>query len=205
MTTRPLRFPALCLAALLLGACAPALHVQADYDRKADFSRLHTWSWAGQPGEEQTPAAAKTAERIHLEALVRSAVQRELAAKGFVESAGTPDFRVSWSFGEWRRDTGHAPGGGYGTGGLALPGAHAVAEPTASDGRVPPPSVDPFSSAYEEARLAVRITDGASQKVLWEGRVVDKGDFGYFDAKQRREIAEAVQEILKGFPPNPLR
>jgi hypothetical protein len=201
MTTCRIRLLVLSLVTLLLVACTPAFQVQTEYDRKTDFSRLHTWNWAGQSGETQTLAAANTADRIQLDALVRSAVQQELGAKGFAPSSETPDFRVSWSFGEWRRDTGHRSGGGYGSAGLAFPGQHAVAEPISPDGRALPPSRDPYSSAYEQARLAVRITDEASKQVLWEGWVVDNGDFGYFRADQKREITEAMREILKDFPP----
>ena len=198
-----IRLTALGLIALLLDACTPTSQVRTEYHHGSDFSRLHTWTWATRPEEEQTRAAAGTADRIHLNALVKSAVQQELGAKGFTQSSAAPDFRVSWSFGEWRRDTGHRPGGGYGSGGVAFPGRHAVAEPDSSGGRAPPPSRDPYSSAYEQARLAVQMMDDASGQVLWTGWVVDDGDFGYFEASQKREITEAIREILKRFPPVP--
>jgi hypothetical protein len=82
-----------------------------------------------------------------------------------------------------------------------FPGAHGSLLPTSSDGRVPPPSEDPYTSKYEEAKLEVLAIDPVSGKIVWNAGVTDKTDFGYFRSSQKERIEKAVSSILEGFPP----
>ena len=82
-----------------------------------------------------------------------------------------------------------------------FPGAHGSLLPTGADGRVPPPSEDPYTSKYEQAKLEVLAIDPASGKIVWNAGVTDKTDFGYFRSTQKDRIEKAVTSILEGFPP----
>lgn len=190
------------LSLVMLAGC-PAKHfqVQTGYDSTVDFGRLSNWDWAAQSGTLETPAATKTADRIQLDSLVKSHVQQQLGQKGFNHLSGKPDFLVAWSFGEWQLDRHTKPNGGYGAVGLAFPGLHGSLLSTSADGRALPPSLDPYSSKYEQARLEFAVIDANTAKVIWNATATDNSDFGYFTASQRDRIGAAIDGILDGFAP----
>jgi hypothetical protein len=186
---------------LLAGCSAKQFQVQTGYDAHVDFGRLSNWDWAAPAGKLETPAATKTAERIQLDNLVKSHVRQKLKQKGFNQVTSQPDFLVAWSFGEWELDRHKAPNDGYGAVGLAFPGMHGSLIPTSPDGRALPPSQDPYSSKYEQAKLEFAVIDAKTAKVIWNATATDNTDFGYFTAKQRDRIGAAVDGLLEGFPP----
>ena len=189
------------LLVMLAGCSAKHFLVQTGYDSTVDFGRLSNWDWAAQSGTLETPAATKTAERIQLDTLVKSHVQQQLNKKGFNHLSGKPDFLVAWSFGEWQLDRHTKPNGGYGAVGLAFPGMHGSLIPISADGRALPPSQDPYSSKYEQAKLEFAVIDAKTSKVIWNATATDNSDFGYFTVKQRDRIGAAIDGILDGFPP----
>jgi hypothetical protein len=187
--------------AAALGCSAARLPVQSDYARDVDFGKLANWDWAPQAGTFETPAAGKTADRIQLDALVKQHIEQQLRQRGMNHVTNRPDFRVAWSFGEWQLDKHKRPNGGWGAVGLMYPGLHASVIPTSSDGRAQPPSLDPYSSQYEQAKLEVAILDAGTSRVIWNASVTDDSDFGYFTASQQKRIAAAVDSLMAGFPP----
>jgi hypothetical protein len=78
---------------------------------------------------------------------------------------------------------------------------HASGGRTSSDGRALPPSVDPYSRNSEEAQLDLVMVDVNTNKVIWHGRVTDKSDFGYFTGAQTSEVSQALNTMLRDFPP----
>ena len=81
-----------------------------------------------------------------------------------------------------------------------FPGAHGSLIPKGSDGRAAPPSVDPYSSQHEEARLELRLMDPTTSKIIWRAQVTDETDFGYFRSAQSDRIGHAIDRLLEGFP-----
>lgn len=196
------KIPILKLFALvftLSGCSSHPLQVQRDFDSHYDFKAIKTFDFS--VGTLETEAAKTTAERIQLNALVDAKIKSELEARGFRQSSNHPDIKIAYSFGEWALDSHKKPNGGYGAVNIMFPGAHGSLLPTSSDGRVPPPSEDPYTSKYEEAKLEVLAIDPASGKIVWNAGVTDKTDFGYFRATQKERIEKAVASILEGFPP----
>ncbi len=196
---------AILAAAIALGglsACS-TMKVQSGHDPSFDFAGLKTWGWAPQSGATKTDAAAMTSERIRLDSLVREHVRNGLNRKGYVQQVGGADVLVDWSFGEWQLERRSQPGGGYGAIGLMHPGAHAEAIPKSKDGRALPPSADPYSSSYEQAKLELLIIDSKTRRIVWNASVTDGSDFGYFTSAQRGRIGDAVDALLEGFPPVP--
>lgn len=188
------------LLALWLPACS-TLNVKSGHDPSFDFSPLRSWNWAPGGGTVETAAAAKTSERIRLDSLVQEHVIRHLTRKGYRLRSGGADFLVAWSFGEWQLERRSRPGGGYGAVGLMYPGAHGSLIPSSSNGRALPPSLDPYSSSYEQARLELLVVDPKTQRIVWNASVVDDSDFGYFTSAQRDRIGAAIDKMLDGFPP----
>ncbi len=183
-----------------LTACS-TMNARSSHDPSYDFARLQSWGWAPHSGVIQTDAAAMTSERIRLDSLVREHIRDQLNGKGYRQQAGGADFLVAWSFGEWQLERRSPPGGGYGAVGLMYSGVHGTPMPQAKDGRAPPPSVDPYSSSYERARLELAVVDPKTQRIVWNAAVTDDSDFGYFTSAQRNRIAEAVDKLLEDFPP----
>ena len=191
----------LCLV-MFLGACSsPGPYVNYHLDPSVDFSRLHDWNWAPKKGELKTPAAITTAERIQLESLVNGEVERLLDQKGFSHRRDNPAFWIAWSFGEWELSRKHRPNDGYGSAGLMYPGLHGSIPRESRDGRALPPSLDPYSSRYEEAKIELVVIDPATSRVIWDATVTDDTDFGYYRPTQQNRIRAAVQKILQDFPP----
>ncbi len=186
---------------LITGCPVKPVKVQTGFDRHVDFGRLHGWDWTPAGGALETPAAAKTADRIQLDGLAKGHIERRLAQKGYRHDSAKPDFRVAWSFGEWQLDRHQQPNGGYGAVGLAFPGLHGSLVPANPDGRAEPPSLDPYTSQYEQARLELIVTDARTASIIWNASATDDTDFGYFTAHQRDRIGAAVDRLLDGFPP----
>lgn len=193
--------PLLLLVPLMLSGCAskPALDVQRDFDAHYAFDKARHWDFTG--GTLETDAARNTAEHLQLNSLVESAIRQQLATRGLTEGGTPPDLHISYSFGEWALDTHKKPNGGYGAVGMMFPGAHGSLLPNEADGRVPPPSKDPYTSKYEEAKLEILVIDAASKRIVFHGGVTDKSDFGYFRPEQHDRISGAVSAILADFPP----
>jgi Domain of unknown function (DUF4136) len=190
----------LALLPVFLSACAThPLDVQRDFDPKFNFAHIKTFDFAG--GTLETEAAKKTAERLHLDALLGSEIKRQMEQRGYRQSSSQPDVRIAYSFGEWALDSHKKPNGGYGAVGIMFPGAHGSLLPEGSDGRVPPPSENPYTSQYEEARLEILMVDPTSGKIIWNAGIKDKHDFGYFRSSQPAQIEKGVVTILEGFPP----
>ncbi|MEY2695968.1 MAG: hypothetical protein RL333_106 [Pseudomonadota bacterium] len=190
----------LLILSLALTACSShSLQVQRDFDARFDFKAIKTFDLS--EGTLETEAAKTTAERIQLNALVDAKIKSALEARGYRQSSNHPDIQIAYSFGEWALDSHKKPNGGYGAVNIMFPGAHGSLLPTSADGRVPPPSEDPYTSKYEEAKLEVLAIDPVSRKIVWNAGVTDKTDFGYFRSSQKERIEQAVTAILEGFPP----
>lgn len=182
-----------CIVTLLIacGACS-TLSVDTDYNLSYDFTKLKTYTWLDDgkaPGNDIRINNDLVIDRV------RAAVERNLAAKGYVKSDGaSADFMVSWLGAIKRKlqydtiDHFYSP---YGYGAL---------------GR------DPFRSGmgvmrtstareYEVGTLIIDILDHEHHKLIWRGSGTDRLD-GSDDPKVvTRNINTAVDAILSGFPP----
>jgi hypothetical protein len=182
-------------AILLLAACAgPGL--KSGFDKDYDFARTKTWSYAEMPGSDRAAA-----ERLRLDALMKDTLEALLAAKGYTRRENGADIQVGWSFGEWKIDRRPKSSAEWGAVGLFYPGMHAVPAPKEAEGRALPPSVDPYGSSYEKAKLNLVVVDTKTQRVVWHASVEDDGDFGYNPDTQRAEVREAVEKAFRAFPP----
>ena len=179
------------LTLLSLAGCS-TLSVSSDYDNAVNFSTYHAYRWQA-PGDT---AAGKDllATNPIVGRRVRTAVDRELAARGYVlREHGPVEFTVSavatvrqlarmepdafnWNVGYYR--------------------GHPRWYRTSWWG-------DPWSNVvyYEEGALMLDFTDAAKKELAWRGVVrgmVD--DYGSPDQMQER-INEAVKKLLSEFPP----
>jgi hypothetical protein len=160
-------------------SCSPIYDVQYDYDQRADFTGLKTYDWLPVPDKADIDSLDVTR--------IKTAVNAELRAKGLRMSSDHPDLLIAEHLGKKDkvkiRDWGYtyAPVGGY-WGGYWGSGGVSVYE-------------------YEEGSLILDFVEAESKKMIWRG--VAKAEVNNQATPEEREklIKEAVQKILKNFPP----
>ncbi len=186
-----LRYGLAVLLAVMLGGCS-SMEVSSEHDKSVDFSSLKTYRW--------TPAKKKgkgkpSAQHQFLDAQVRTAVERELAAKGYVKQPeGNPDFFIryhvwvqtqtdndalsQWS--QWQHRVGPVDEG-------LRPDrvgnqAHRVSD-------------------YEEGTLLLIVSDGELQRSIWRGTAKTRVISSDSQEKKKNKINKAITSILAKFPP----
>ncbi|HLY74855.1 MAG TPA: DUF4136 domain-containing protein [Planctomycetota bacterium] len=180
------------LLMLPLGACS-GIEVMVDYDAKADFSTLHTWSWLT---EQSTPQSRESqAPRFDPLTLqrVKTAVEAELTLEGFPKTVDEKaDFLVSVNASHVRRietdaDWGWGDGWGCGYGWGPYWG-----------GTWGPPAVYVSKETY----VAIDIFERRPNlRAIWRG-VVNILDYDSLSPEERENrIRQAVGEALENFPP----
>ena len=162
-------------------SCSAIYGVQYDYDKQADFESLKTYDWMTIP--EKADIDSLNVERV------KKAVNAELQAKGLMMTSNNPDFLIAEHLG--KKDKVQATNWGYGY------GPHGGYR----GGYRGPRGVSTYQ--YEEGSLILDFVDSKSKKMIWRG--VAKAEVGNINTLEKNEklINEAVQEILKDFPPKP--
>ncbi len=175
----------LALATGIISGCS-SVSVNRDFDRSTDFSTLKTFAWkyAEQPqtGDPQIDNDLND-ERI------RNAINTTLAAKGFhsVDPAKA-DFRVIYFVEHQRKLSSGSMSVGMGRG---------------SHGRYGSVGYNTGVSEYDQASLTIDVLDSAEEKMIWRGVGSRASYKGSSPEKTTRIIHEAVEKILKKFPPPP--
>jgi hypothetical protein len=170
------------LAAAALGC---ATQVRVDFDPAEDFSSYRTWAWLP-PGWE-VPAKARRVDP-ELDALVRGAIERELASRGYAPAAqGGADFLVTYHL-VLRRELVR----GFDTPAMATlhsPHREGGFEVTASRPRYQP---------YEFGILVLDVADGRERQLVWRGIGTRRVRTSF-----KRRAEAVVAEIFRRFPPSP--
>ena len=159
-------------ALLLVGSGCSSVYVSSDWDREISFDRYHTYRWA--PTERPADTRPRANQTL-LDKRIRSAVDRELAARGLRhdEAAGADLLFVYEATTRSRVEVFRRYG---------WPG---------------------WSSArrYREGSLLLLAVDprlGDEGQVVWQG--VAEGIVSDPDEPEEK-IADAVAKLLKDFPP----
>jgi hypothetical protein len=170
----------LCLMGFISG-CSSVYDVQYDYDQKADFSGLKTYDWLPVPDKADIESLDITR--------VKAAVNAELRAKGLVMTSDNPDLLIAEHLGKKDKINvrdwgyGYAPYGGYWGGHWGARGVSVY--------------------EYEEGSLILDFVDAESKKMIWRGVAKAEVDDQATPDEREKLIKEAVQKILKNFPPPP--
>jgi hypothetical protein len=172
---------ALALCAAL--ACS-TLRVSDDYDPDVDFASYHTYAWLpDQPGITGRPRLDSPLVRER----IRKAIDAGLAAKGYRESAQSPDFLVRYDLTAERRvdvstyDTPYYTRYGYR---MTLP--------------------ETVVREYDEGSLIIDVADAHQKRVVWRGigQARLRGENAPTDPAQVQErVNEVVNAVLAKFPP----
>lgn len=180
------------LALLLAAPLAGRVKVQVEVDPNFDFAPLKTFSWpADGPGQMKmvlTKDDDPEALRVKFEPVIVAAVDEALAKRGFTKAAaGQPaDFTMAY-FGLVSTNQQAQTMGQF------LPGSTAWGIP-------PFLAVTQSLKIYEQGSLVldVRRPDG---NVVWRGLGQAEMNRARPDAERIKRLRDAVNDILKQFPP----
>jgi hypothetical protein len=175
------------LLILLITAGCATVRVNQDYDPATDFSVYRAFAW-------KSSAQAKTGDiRIDnplLDARIREAVERSLAAKGHrKEDQSVADYLVSYSL-TVQSKIASSPvtiGTGFGIGGGGSFGSIGVGTPV----------VD----SYEEGALVIDLYDKESGQLLWRGSGTRRLRGQADPVQKTQDINTLVKKILAQYPP----
>jgi len=156
-------------------ACSTTFPVTSTYEPSMDYSRLKTYDWMPRTGtgdDLNETIIAKTVGQ-----LIEKAVDRELAAKGYVKQPGEkPDFYVAYRASVEEKSEPKVQTYTCGT-------------------RICSQGVD--ISHYRQGTLILDIIQGETKEVIWRGSTVRVTD----PSQRETIINEAVKGILSQFPP----
>jgi len=163
-------------------SCSTIYGVKYDYDQQANFADLKTFDWM--PVPEKAGIDSFVVQRV------KNAVNTELQAKGLMMTSDNPDFLIATHLGQKEKvqvtDLGYdyGPYGRYRGGYWGGPGGVSTYK-------------------YEEGSLILDFVDAKSMKMIWRGAA--KAEIQNVDTPDKSEklINEAVNKILKKFPPVP--
>lgn len=176
----PVKSLSLLFLLIAVASCSTVYDVQFDYNTKTDFANLKTYNWL--PVPEKADIDSLDAMRV------QKAVNAEMQAKGLRLTSGIPDFLIAEHLGkkdkvsvrDWGYNYGPYAGywGGY---------------------RGPMGGVSTFQ--YEEGSLILDFVDPQTKQLIWRGSAKAEVDDVRTPEKREALINEAVQKILKNFPP----
>lgn len=154
-----------------------SVDVTTDYDRDADFGRYTTFDWVeghnprdGGPSGLSNPLAVKN---------IRSAIARELGAKGVTEDKNAPDILVAVHAGVRDKVDVERYGYRYGRFGRRV-GTYTTVE------------------RYKEGTIVVDVIDAKTRDLVWRGIAKDALTRG----ESRSEyIDECIRQLFKEYPP----
>ncbi len=182
MNVKILLFP------VVLGAmagCAP-FTVKYDYDSHANYAAYKTYDWYA--ASSKAKGKSDGVENPIMDRRVRSAVEREMSAKGLkLEKTGEPDVLVTY-YPAYRRGTVYTTTsvGGWG---WARPFGYGVGTH--------------FTEAhpYQEGSIILEIVDNKTNQLVWQA-VAEGALTGLEDPEDAEEqVGKAVKQMLTRFPP----
>lgn len=169
----------LVLITILFARCSPALVVNTDYDREADFDQYQTFYWSDE--FQQANGNDENNEPLFYNTLVKKrlkqAIQRELEGKGYTLSDSDPDLLVNAQVVVEERNTRqNYPyyGGFYYWGYNNIP-----------------------SGSEKEGDIVINLIDQNQHQLVWQGYASGVLEMNTEDRQQ--EISDAVSLILSEY------
>jgi len=161
----------LILASLLCSGLVYAQDVKYDFDTSANFSKYHTYQWVALPTVHPDQLMDKH---------IKDAIDSELTAKGFTQTASNPDLQVGYQIAVDQEKQWNAWGSGFRVGG----GFGSATQSTISIGT-----------------LGIDFFDPASKSLVWRGQGTKTIDPSGNPQKNEERLQKAVAKIMKNFPP----
>ncbi|SNC76259.1 protein of unknown function [Hymenobacter gelipurpurascens] len=187
--TRPVAATALSLALLLgVSSCASTARVGVtnDFDHSVNFRAYKTWSWYPEQPRDSEGGPAQGYESF-LDKRIRTAVEREMSAKGLTKVDKAPDVFVAYSAkvedkqranGTPYGPFGYPYGYGYGYGGFYNRGG--------------------MITEYKAGTVIIDFVDAKRKELAWRGQGQAQVDN---QTISEEEVYRIVGSILGTFPP----
>jgi hypothetical protein len=176
-------------ASILLAAPVQAQKVKYNYDKTVDFAHYKRYAWA----KNYILTRQRPDDQKSIAESVKSAINSQLAAKGFILDEQHPDFLVS-----------------YEAGGMTKSDISAV--PDLSRNQGDPNAIDQpafatpmnASDAWVSVLAGVRVTiqDAGTTKAVWIGQLSEKvKDPQNVMPTVDKEVSKAMAKLFTPFPP----
>jgi len=173
------------LFVLIVAASCSSVKVSSDFDKSAAFSSYKTYSF--------TPEAQKLegVNDLNRNRLL-SAIETELAAKGFTKTETNPDVLIDIQLKGEQKQTATATnsGGRYGYGYRYGYGGGFSTTTINYD-------------TYVDGTLFVDMIDAKNNQLVWQGRGTKTVDPDASQKKREDNINYAVKQIFTKYPPKP--
>src|SRR5262245_28097935 len=173
----------LAFAVLAAAGLGCATTVRVDFDPAEDFASYRTWAWL--PRDWEVPASASDVDP-ELDALLRVAIERELAARGFSQAGElTPDFLVTYHL-RIQRQLVRA---------IETPAMQTLSNPH-RDGGYEVVASRPSVLPYELGTLVLDVAEARERQLVWRGIGTRRVRTSF-----KRRAEAVVTEIFEAFPP----
>jgi hypothetical protein len=169
---------------MIAAAACSSVKVSSDFDKAASFASYKTYSFTDE-------ALTLPLDDLNKNRLI-SAVEAELAAKGFTKKDGSPDVLININIKAEKKQTATATStGGYGYGaGYRYGGWGGYGGTTYI-------SYD----SYTDGTLFIDMIDASKKQLVWQGRGTKTVDPDASQDKREKNIAYAVKQIFMNYPP----
>lgn len=173
--------------ALVVAVGCSSMKISNDYDRQADFSKYKTYTW-----RDSDTNVADTDPFAHERFM--SAVDRQLAAKGFSKASSDPDVVVTYHAEDKQGmslDTTYMGGGwgGYGPGwGWGGRGGMGMGSTTTT------------VRQYTIGTVVLDMWDAKEKRLVWRGTASDTVSDN--PDKSASKIQKAAEKLFKNYPPS---
>lgn len=171
-------------AASMFSACGPGISVNSDYDPRAlpAIQDFETYAWLPHPSQ------GRDANQL-IEGRVMSAVDAQMAGKGYTKVARDPDFLLGWHVAaDDKVDVqtfNNYYGYGYNYWGYGGPLYNQ----------------ETYVRQYTEGSLLLDVVDASSNQLVWRGAAHGEVDLDASPEERQAKINDAVSMILDRFPP----
>jgi hypothetical protein len=167
----------------LLAACSQ-YDIKYDYDVESNFQNFRTYAWIPQQISEGSTSASTAMQRnTLLDKRIRSAVDVNMAAKGFTVDENNPDLLVVYHTGMQNKvdvtDWGYTYSGSYW--GWA--------------GR----DIDVYN--YTEGTLLIDLVQAHDKELVWRGSATGVVDPNRSPEEVQERINDVVAQIFSNYPP----
>lgn len=169
----------------LLAGCSSGYDIKYDYDMDSNFSAFHTYKWMERTVTNANGSAAVAQQNNSLlEKRIHSAVDTQMAAKGFTLTEDNPDVFAIYYVGLKDKidvtDWGYTYAGSYWGGGL---------------GR----NVDVYQ--YTEGTLIVDLVNASTKQLTWRGSATGVVEPGSPPEKVEARLNDVAARIFQNYPP----
>jgi hypothetical protein len=184
------RMPVALIACGLLIGCS-TIDVRTDWDRAIDFSQFESFALLEN---------SETAINRLIDGRIRAAIIEEITSKGLrqLEKVEGADLAIGFQVATENRRSYRTVSSGWRANGYRHrrggPGWHDQATTVTTRTRV---------REYTVGALVLAIFDGKSKELVWEGSGSQRLDSSGGPEQSEQRIHNAVQQILREFPPDP--